>query len=107
MPIPEDISDTRETMRKRIWNERAVELCFEEHRWYDVISWHKGVEFFDEQKIYGMNITKHSDGSKTYETFEYQDPTFKEHMHLYPIPYDEVYKSKVLKQNPGWPGYEE
>lgn len=107
VPIPEDISDTRETMRKRIWNERAVELCFEEHRWYDVISWHKGVEFFDEQKIYGMNITKHSDGSKTYETFEYQDPTFKEHMHLYPIPYDEVYKSKVLKQNPGWPGYEE
>lgn len=107
VPVPADISNTKDAMRKRIWNERAVELCFEEHRWYDVISWHKGVEFFDEQKIYGMNITKNADGTKTYQTFEYQDPTFKEHMHLYPIPYDEVYKSQVLKQNPEWPGYEE
>lgn len=107
-PVPVDISSSTETMRERIWNERAVELCFEEHRWYDVLSWHKGVEYFNDQPIYGINITKDkSTGKKTYETFKYQDPIFKEHMHLYPIPYDEVYKSTQLKQNPGWPGYEE
>lgn len=106
-PVPVDISGSTEAMRERIWNERAVELCFEEHRWYDVLSWHKGVEFFNDQPIYGMNITKKNDGTKVYSTYKYQDPIFKEHMHLYPIPYDEVYKSTQLKQNPGWPGYEE
>lgn len=103
VPVPEDISNTKELMRERIWNERAVELCFEEHRWYDVLSWHKGVEFFNDQHIYGMNITKMNDGTLKYETFKYEEPTFKEHMHLYPIPYDEVYKCKNLEQNPGWP----
>ena len=101
VPIPEDISDSRESMRERIYNERAVELCFEEHRWYDVLSWHKGVEYFNKY-IYGIRAVKNADGSFTYSREKYESATFKEHMHLYPIPNNEVYKSAVLEQNPGW-----
>ena len=101
VPIPEDISDSRESMRERIYNERAVELCFEEHRWYDVLSWHKGVEYFN-KVIYGIRAVINADGSFTYSREKYESATFKEHMHLYPIPNNEVYKSAVLEQNPGW-----
>lgn len=101
VPVPTDISATKETMRERIRNERGVELCFEEHRWYDVLSWKKGVEIFTKD-IYGINIWKEADGSFTYERFKYQTPIFKEHMHLYPIPNEEVYKSENLEPNPGW-----
>lgn len=103
VPIPVDISSDQMTMRERIRNERAIELCFEEQRWYDVISWKKGTEVFGNQNpIEGMKITKNDDGSFTYTPYEYEVRIFKEHMHRYPIPNSEVYKSKVLEQNPGW-----
>lgn len=101
VPIPISISDTKEKMRDRIKNERAVELCFEEHRWYDVISWHDGVKEFTKD-IYGIRIVKKSDGTFEYSRQFYQTPKFEEHMHLYPIPDDEIFKSKKLVQNPGW-----
>lgn len=102
VPVVKEISDTKEKMRDRIRNERAVELCFEEHRWYDVLSWHEGVNEFT-KPIYGMDIVKKNDGTFVYTPFQYGDtPIFKEHMHLYPFPDDEVYKSNYLKQNPGW-----
>ncbi len=103
VPIPLDISSSTESMRERIRNERAIELCFEEQRWYDVISWEKGVEILGEgNPIMGMKITKNDDGTFTYEPYEYEQRIFKPHMHRYPIPNSEVYKSEVLKQNPGW-----
>lgn len=103
VPIPLQISSSKEEMRARIRNERAIELCFEEQRWYDVISWKKGVEIFgDQNPILGMRITKNSNGSFTYKPYEYEKRVFKEYMHYYPIPNNEIFKSKVLKQNPGW-----
>lgn len=103
VPIPFQISSSKEGMRERICNERAIELSFEEQRWYDVISWKKGTEIFGEQNpIMGMRITKNTDGSFTYKPFKYETRIFKEHMHRYPIPNTEIYKSRLLEQNPGW-----
>ncbi|MDR1119872.1 MAG: RagB/SusD family nutrient uptake outer membrane protein [Dysgonamonadaceae bacterium] len=100
VPVPVAVSGTKEAMRERIKNERAVELCFEEQRWYDVISWHEGVKYFD-STIRGMKIEK--EGNKfTYEIYDYEKRIFKEHMHRYPIPNEEIYKSQYLEQNPGW-----
>jgi hypothetical protein len=102
VPVPVDVSDTKEKMRERIRNERAVELCFEEHRWYDVLSWREGVAEFT-KPIYGMDILKKNDGTLVYTPVQYgATPIFKEYMHLYPYPENEVNKSKHLKQNPGW-----
>tara|TARA_R110001592_G_scaffold361272_1_gene671567 strand:- start:16626 stop:18275 length:1650 start_codon:yes stop_codon:yes gene_type:complete len=103
VPIPLAISSSTESMRARIRNERAIELSFEEHRWYDVISWNKGVEIFGEQNpIMGMKITKNPDDTFIYEPYLYETRVFKPHMHRYPIPNSEIYKSTVLEQNPGW-----
>lgn len=103
VPIPADISSVRELMRERIINERAIELCFEEQRWYDILSLKRGIETFgDANPIEGMKIAKNQDGSFTYEPFVYAHRVFKEHMHRYPLPNNEIYKSKVLEQNPGW-----
>ena len=101
VPIPEDISDSRESMRDRIYTHRAVEPGVESQPWYHVLSWHKGVEHSNKD-IYGIRAVKNADGSFTYSREKYESATFKEHMHLYPIPNNEVYKSAVLEQNPGW-----
>jgi starch-binding outer membrane protein, SusD/RagB family len=103
VPIPGDISSNKELIRERIHNERAVELSFEEHRWYDVISWKKGVELFGSNNpIMGMRTTKKSDGTFLYEPYVYETRIFLNHMHRYPIPNSEIYKSKKLTQNTGW-----
>lgn len=101
--VPLSISSDRDLMRERILNERAVELSFEEQRWYDVLSLKRGVELFGSQNpIEGMKITKKQDGTFVYEPFVYETRVFLKHMHRYPIPNNEIYKSKVLEQNEGW-----
>lgn len=101
--VPLDISSNKEEMRERIINERAIELCFEEQRWYDVISLKRAVQLFGEANpIEGMKITKNTDGSFTYEPYVYAHRIFLEHMYRYPIPNSEIYKSSVLQQNEGW-----
>lgn len=100
VPVPEEISDTREKMRERIKNERAIEFSFEEHRWYDVISWKEGVKYFN-APITAMRITR-SGSTYTYQVYEYENRVFRDYMHRYPIPYQEIYKSQHLEQNPGW-----
>jgi len=95
---------TKDQMRVRIYNERAVELAFEDNRWYDIMRWKKGKELVA-QKMYAMNVVKNSDGSFSYtkvplaESFQ---RVYEDHMHLYPIPRNEIQKSKKLVQNPGW-----
>lgn len=96
---------TQDQMRERIRNERAVELAFEDHRWYDIMRWKIGTQVVA-QPIYGMNVVKNTNGSFTYNKMllpvTYQR-VFLDHMHRYPIPRTEIYKSNnILKQNPGW-----
>ena len=96
---------TKDQMRLRIRNERAVELAFEEHRWWDILRWKKGVEIIP-QTIRGMDVER-----LTATTFKYTpiampavyQRVFEDHMHRYPIPRNEIFKSSgTLKQNPGW-----
>lgn len=96
---------TKEAMRARIRNERAVEFAFEDMRWWDILRWKKGQELVA-QPMKGMVITK-----PTPTTFSYSVTTlpanyqkvFQDYMHLYPIPIAEISKSAgLLKQNPGW-----
>jgi len=96
---------TQAQMRDRIRNERAVELAFEDHRWYDIMRWKAGPAIVA-QPVYGMNILKNANGSFTYNrvllpnTFQ---KVFLDHMHRYPIPRSEINKSNnILLQNPGW-----
>lgn len=96
---------TKAQMRDRIHNERAVELAFEEHRWWDILRWKKGMEIIP-KTITGIDVER-----LTATTFRYTvipmpavyQRVFQDHMHRYPIPRNEIFKSNgILKQNPGW-----
>jgi hypothetical protein len=91
---------TKDQMRLRIQNERRVELCFEEHRFYDVRRWKKGEEFFN-KPVSGMRITK-SGTTLSYQVFQAEQRTFSEKNYRFPFPQSELNKAVKLKQNPGW-----
>lgn len=95
------VAPTQAELRKRIHTERQVELCFEEHRFYDVRRWKEGETTFS-QPIRGMNITQTSPGVFTYAPFTVENRVFTSKNYLYPIAQVELNKAPALKQNPGY-----
>jgi starch-binding outer membrane protein, SusD/RagB family len=98
-PIPSSV--TGEELRKRLYNERRIELAFEEHRFWDLRRWKLAMDV-ENRPISGMRIIKDIDtGEKTYEEFVLLKRLFLEHMYLLPIASDEVRKTS-LEQNLGY-----
>ncbi len=58
------VENTKEAFRNRIRNERAVELAFEDFRWYDIMRWKAGPSIVN-QPMYGMETTKNANGTFT------------------------------------------
>ena len=102
-PLPAGLSQSQ--MRARIRNERAVELAFEDFRWYDIMRWKAGPEIVA-QPMYGMDVVKNPNNTFTYSRVllpANMQKVYLDYMHRYPIPRSEIYKSKgILKQNEGW-----
>ncbi len=96
---------TQDQMRERIRNERAVELAFEDFRWYDIMRWKAGAQIVA-QPMYGMDVVKNTNGTFTYTKVllpANMQKVYLDYMHRYPIPRTEIYKSKgILIQNQGW-----
>jgi hypothetical protein len=96
---------TQEQMRQRIRNERAVELAFENGRWFDIMRWGIGKDILNGPQRQ-MKVIKKADGTFRYEEFDLPPGfthTFVEKQNYYPIPLGEIQKSNgILKQNPGW-----
>jgi hypothetical protein len=92
---------TKDQMRERIMNERAIELSFEEHRWWDARRWKKGAEWFGGE-MYEMYIEKDAEGNLTYTKKPFETRVYRDYMDLYPIPISEMNKNPLFQQNPGW-----
>jgi hypothetical protein len=102
-PLPSGLSQN--AMRNRIHNERAVEMAFEEHRWWDLLRW-KTAETIVPKTVNAINVLKVGT-SFTYNLEPlpdiFQRVFNKNNMYYYPIPRNEINKSKGnLVQNPGW-----
>lgn len=95
------VAPTKEAIRERIRNERRVELCFEEHRFYDVRRWKEGETTFN-KPVTGMRITLTAPNTFTYQTFNVEDRLFTAKNYLFPIAQVELNKAPALKQNPGY-----
>ncbi|MCH4099600.1 MAG: RagB/SusD family nutrient uptake outer membrane protein [Prevotella sp.] len=120
---------TKIGMRKRIRNERRVELFFEGHRFWDIKRWMVGAKCLNipnyrmnsqpssdeldaaSQALgYGNSFADISDPWKTREigtSIFYKrtvdvNCTFTDKMYLFPIPQTEIDKDKNLVQNYGW-----
>jgi len=96
------VTDTGSALLDRIRNERRVELCFEEHRYYDVRRWKLGDTYLN-KTVTGISILKKPDGTKIYTPGRVvEQRKFSDKMYWLPILKSEIDKNTNLKQNPGY-----
>lgn len=99
--IPNTLS--KDSLRKRIRNERAVELAFEEHRNFDARRWKTAKDEFG-GVTWGFRVSFDPVANTfSYPKYSFQNRVYKSHWDFYPIPQGEIDKSKgILLQNPGY-----
>lgn len=101
-PYLEEMANSKETMRELIRNERRLELCFENKRFYDLRRWQVPLEQLNETAR-GMQITQNaSTAALIYTPITVENRTFKDYMYWGPVPYSECLKFSNLQQNKGW-----
>lgn len=100
-PLPTGL--TQAEMREHIWQERRIELAFEEHRFYDVRRW-KIAPTVENQPATGIQITKEGEDNFSFQTKVALDgKSFEEQHYWLPIPRAEIQASdNQLQQNPGY-----
>ena len=90
------------TMAELIRNERRIELCFENKRFWDLRRWKMPLD----KPVMGMKVEidpNKTDGSLIYTTFEVESRIFDNSYQCYgPLPKGEVLKWSELQQNNGW-----
>lgn len=123
LPITEE-DKTQAGMRKRIRNERRVELFYENHRFYDVRRWMiakkvdgsnvtgmNSLPVMDElekaAQASGLNLSVPSESKQVglsvfYKRSKLMKRVFEDKHYLFPIPQTEIDKNKNLVQNHGW-----
>jgi starch-binding outer membrane protein, SusD/RagB family len=94
-------ADNQSYVREHVRNERAVELAFEEQRYFDLKRWKMGPDNIGGQ-MYGMSIGGTAkDPTFTKVTFE--ERVFTDKWYLYPIKKADIQLCNgELIQNPGW-----
>jgi hypothetical protein len=87
-------------MMNLIRNERRLELCFENKRFWDLRRWMLPLN----ETVKGVQIDRNEDtGALSYTIIDVEDRKFDNSYQLYgPIPKSEVLKWSNLKQNKGW-----
>ena len=80
---------------ERYERERAVELAFENHRFWDVRRWKKGPQYF--RTIQVADISAGRLLTRSTRTRQWDDKYY-----FYPIPQSELKKNPNLTQNAGW-----
>lgn len=103
--VPEDIAADPVKFREAYRRERAVELMFENNRWWDIRRWMIAHELFAETyPIKGMNATPKTGGGYTYEVVDVvpEQRVFTMRNYWYPFSMNDVAGLNNLVQNPGW-----
>ncbi|WP_308757494.1 RagB/SusD family nutrient uptake outer membrane protein [uncultured Bacteroides sp.] len=93
----ESIKGDKDKMTQLIRNERRIELCFENKRFWDIRRWKMPLG----EKAKGMQIEKTGE-SLSYKVIDVEERNYKDYMYYGPIPYNEVLKWSNLQQNKGW-----
>lgn len=126
--VPAIYSKDKETLREFIRNERYIELCFENKRYWDLRRWKIAKEKLDNKKFTGvriaLNLLENSKiiESETYKKASFNDQldmlnktweysydvvddnpyVFESKMYFMPIPKGEIETNSKLNQNEGW-----
>lgn len=113
--MPKYSGMTQAQFRERIRNERRIELCFEDHRFFDERRWklfadqtignEKNLPYYKQvYNIYGVTVTPDASTVYTYGGAQ-KHPTRAFNIpknYYFPLPDSEVKKAPKLKQNTGW-----
>ena len=99
----EECKSDKEKMAQLIRNERRLELCFENKRFWDLRRWQMPLN----ESVKGMKIEKvdpeREDSPLKYTVIEVEDRKYDSSYQYYgPIPKAEVLKWSNLSQNKGW-----
>ncbi len=95
--LPNGLSQSE--VRQAIRDERAVELCFEGKRMFDLRRW-MAADVLG-APIRSVRITK-TDSGFEYEPYQLETRAFEPKMYFYPIPQSELNKMAHWQQNPLW-----
>lgn len=95
-PYLESIKNDKDAMRQLIRNERRLEFCFENKRFWDLRRWKVDLSELN-ATAKGVKIT-----GDTYEYIDVDTRNYKDYMYYGPIPYGEIQKFNALQQNQGW-----
>ncbi|MEC3880125.1 RagB/SusD family nutrient uptake outer membrane protein [Parapedobacter sp. 10938] len=87
---------TQATLRERIRKERRVELCFEEHRFFDIRRWQIAHDVMNRPAI-GIDVENGKFVRKVLDQRSYN-----KRMNLSPVPVAEVNNAPLIYQNPGY-----
>lgn len=96
-PYLDECAADQAKMRELIHNERRIELCFENHRFWDLRRWKADIT----ETAKGVNITEEA-GIPLYEEMDVENRNYKDYMYYGPIPQSETLKWSNLQQNKGW-----
>ena len=101
-----DVTDSGAALKTRYRNERRVELCLEDQRFFDVRRWLIGPDAY--HAMHGVTITYKLNPDHTTATIPTIEPvqimtgSWNDKAYFFPISRDEVNKNALLVQNPGY-----
>ena len=91
---------TQEGMRQIIHRERAIELCFEGHRFWDLRRWKEGYTAFN-KAVTGWTLDERTADLYFSESLVFTQ-TFGIKDYFWPVPNEEIYANPNTVQNYGW-----
>jgi hypothetical protein len=98
-PFLDECAGSKEKMRELIRNERRIELCFENKRFWDMRRWLLPLD----ETVKGIQIERDETTEElTYTIIDVENRKFYSYQCYGPIPMGEVLKWSELKQNKGW-----
>ncbi len=110
MPLPEgdayleDCANSKDKMTNLIRNERRIELCFENKRFWDLRRWQMQLN----ETVKGVQIDKvdmdkdPTPDNLTYTYIDVEERKYADYQCYGPIPKSEVLQWSELRQNKGW-----
>lgn len=103
-PYLEECANDQAKMRELIRNERRIELCFENKRFWDIRRWQLPLD----ESVKGVQIDKIDEakdavpGNLRYTLLDVEPRQYESYQNFGPIPNSEVLLWSELKQNKGW-----
>ena len=95
----EECAANQAQMTELIRNERRIELCFENKRFWDLRRWMLPLN----ETARGMRVDSDANGNLSYHIFDVDPREYDNSYQCYgPIPKGEILKWSNLKQNRGW-----